>query len=85
MIYKSPDERVYVLTMPVENHVTYYKQPEIMDFKNIQDVLFSVAKLRCDIYENALIPIAVINKLISLSTASGAKILERFAIKTLNK
>jgi hypothetical protein len=85
MIYKSLDERIYVLTMPVENHVTYYKQPEITDFKNIQEVLFSVAKLRCDIYENALIPIAVINKLISLSTQSGAKILEKFAKKTLKK
>jgi hypothetical protein len=85
MIYKSFDERIYVLTMPVENHVTYYRQPEITDFKNIQEVLFSVAKLRCDIYENALIPIAVINKLISLSTQSGAKILEKFAKKSLKK
>lgn len=85
MIYKSLDERVYVLTMPVENQMTYYNQPELTDFKNIQEVLFSVARLRCDIYENALIPIAVINKLISLSTHSGAKILERFAKKTLKK
>lgn len=85
MIYKSFDERLYVLTMPVANHVTYYHQPEITDFKNLQEVLFSVAKLRCDIYENALIPIAVINKLISLSTQSGAKILEKFAKKSLKK
>jgi len=85
MIYKSLDERIYVLTMPVENHVTYYKRPEIADFKNIQEVLFSIAKLRCDIYENALIPIAVINKLISLSTQSGAKILEKFAKKSFKK
>ena len=85
MIYKSLDERIYVLTMPVENHVTYYNRPEISDFKNIQEVLFRVAKLRCDIYENALIPIAVINKLISLSSQSGAKILEKFAKKTLKK
>jgi hypothetical protein len=85
MIYKSLDERIYVLTMPVENHVTYYHRPELSDFKNIQEVLFSVARLRCDIYENALIPIAVVNKLISLSTNSGTKILEKFAKKALKK
>lgn len=85
MIYKSIDERLYVLTMPVENPATYYSRPELKDFKNVQEALFSVAKLRCDIYENALIPIAVINKLISLSTASGAKILEKFAKKVINK
>lgn len=83
MIYKSLDERMYVLSMPVENHRTYYDQPDLADFKNIQEVLFSVARLRCDIYENALIPIAVVNKLISLSTHAGTKILEKFANKTM--
>jgi hypothetical protein len=85
MIYKSLDERMYVLTMPVENHRTYYSRPELADFRNIQEVLFSIARLRCDIYENALIPIAVVNKLISLSTQSGTKILEKFAKKTMKQ
>jgi hypothetical protein len=84
MIYKSIDKRIYVLTMPVNNHVTYYKQPELLDFKNIQEVLFSVARLRCDIYENALIPIAVINKMISISTRSGGNILKNFLDNYLN-
>jgi hypothetical protein len=85
MIYKSLDGRVYVLTMPVENQRAYYHQPELADFRNIQQVLFSIARLRCDIYENALIPIAVVNKLISLSTHSGTKILEKFANKTMKR
>ena len=84
MIYKSLDERIYVLTMPVENHVTYYRRPELLDFKNIQEILFSVARLRCDIYENALIPIAVINKMISISTRSGGNILKKFIDNYLN-
>ncbi|GGB19635.1 hypothetical protein [Puia dinghuensis] len=85
LIYKSLDGRVYVLSMPVDNHVAYYNRPELADFANVQEVLFCIAKLRCDIYENALIPIAVINKLISLSTQSGTKILEKFAKKTVKK
>lgn len=85
LIYKSLDDRVYVLTLPVDDHLTYYQRPELSDLANIQEVLFSIAKLRCDIYENALIPIAVINKLISLSAHGGTKILEKFAKKSLKK
>lgn len=82
-IYKSFDERVYVLTLPVENHNTYYNQPELTDLKNIQEILMNIDKLRCDIYENALIPVAVANKLISLTNHPSSNILERFAKKSM--
>lgn len=82
-IYKSFDERVYVLTLPVENHITYYNQPEFTDLKNIQEILMNIDKLRCDIYENALIPVAVANKLISLTNHPSSNILERFAKKSM--
>lgn len=84
-IYKSFDERVYVLTIPVENHITYYNQPELMDLKNIQEILMNIDKLRCDIYENALIPVAVANKLISLTNHPSSKILETFAKKIMGR
>ena len=85
LIYKSLDSRIYVLSLPVNDQVVYYNRPELADLANIQEVLFSVARMRCDIYENALIPIAMVNKLISLSTQSGTKILEKFAKKTIKK
>jgi hypothetical protein len=84
-IYKSLDERVYVLTLPVENHNTYYNQPELNDLKNIQEILMNIDKLRCDIYENALIPVAIANKLISLTNRPSSDILERFAKKTMGR
>ncbi len=84
-IYKSFDERVYVLTLPVENHITYYNQPELTDLKNIQEILMNIDKLRCDIYENALIPVAVANKLISLTNHPSSNILERFAKKSMGR
>lgn len=84
-IYKSFDERVYVLTLPVENHNTYYNQPELTDLKNIQEILMNIDKLRCDIYENALIPVAVANKLISLTNHPSSNILERFAKKSMGR
>lgn len=84
-IYKSFDERVYVLTLPVENHNTYYERPELSDLKNIQEILMNIDKLRCDIYENALIPVAIANKLISLTNHPSTPILERFARKTMGR
>ncbi len=84
-IYKSIDERVYVLTLPVENHNTYYNQPELNDLKNVQEILMNIDKLRCDIYENALIPVAIANKLISLTNRPSSDILERFAKKTMGR
>ncbi len=84
-IYKSFDERVYVLTLPVENHNTYYNQPELTDLKNIQEIFMNIDKLRCDIYENALIPVAVANKLISLTNHPSSNILERFAKKSMGR
>lgn len=84
-IYKSFDERIYVLTLPVENHNTYYNQPELTDLKNIEEILMNIDKLRCDIYENALIPVAVANKLISLTNHPSSNILERFAKKSMGR
>jgi len=85
MIYKSYDERIYVLTIPVENHNTYYNVPELDDLKNIHEILMNIDKLKCDIYENALIPVALANKLISLSNHPSSEILEKFAKKSILK
>ncbi|WP_422860655.1 hypothetical protein ACOKFD_07440 [Flagellimonas sp. S174] len=84
-IYKSFDERIYVLTLPVENHNTYYDQPELEDLNNIEEILMNVDKLRCDIYENAIIPVAIANKLISLTNHPSSQILERFAKKSMGR
>jgi hypothetical protein len=74
-----------VLTIPVENHKTYYNVPELDDLKNIHEILMNIDKLKCDIYENALIPVALANKLISLSNHPSSDILEKFAKKSISK
>jgi len=79
MIYRSPDDKLYVLTMPVKNHNLYYDRPEISDLPNISEILEVIDFLKCDIYENSLIPLAIVNKLISLSNLRSSKILEKFA------
>lgn len=85
VIYKSPDKRVYVLTIPVENHKNYYNTPELTDLKNIHEILQSINSLKCDIYENAILPVAIANKLISLTNHPSSNILEKFAKKSMDK
>jgi hypothetical protein len=84
-IYKSHDDRLYVLTIPVEDHNKYYAVPELSDLKNIHEILLNIDKLKCDIYENALIPVALANKLISLTNHPSTNILEKFAKKLMGR
>jgi len=47
-------------------------------------ILTNVEKLKCDMYDNALMPVALANKLISLSQFPSSKILQRFAKIAIN-
>jgi predicted nucleic-acid-binding Zn-ribbon protein len=82
MIFKSKDERVYVVTIPtLDKRVVMNPKPE--DFHNLDQILVNVEKLRCDMYDNSLLPIAVVNKLVSLSNHPSAVLLEKFAKASL--
>lgn len=77
IIYKSKEEKLYVLTLPVETY-NYYATPELTDLKNIEEILLNIDLLKCDIYQDAIIPIALVNKLISLSNYPSSNILKSF-------
>ena len=53
--------------------------PQKSDFKNLDVILLNIEKLRCDMYDNAIVPVALANKLISLSNHPSSIILEKFA------
>jgi hypothetical protein len=76
LIYKAADGNVYVATVPTYG---FNPAPTFGDFSNLAEVLSVVGKLRCSMYDNALIPIALVNKLVSLSDFPSARILETFA------
>jgi hypothetical protein len=78
LIFKSKDSRMYVITLPVESE-NIVLNPQKSDFKNIDAILWNIEKLRCDMYDNAIVPVALANKLISLSNHPSATILEKFA------
>lgn len=82
LIYKSRDERIYVITIPTkDSRIVLNPKPE--DFHNLDQILTNIEKLHCDMYDNSLLPIAVINKLVSLSNHPSAVLLEKFAKASL--
>ena len=72
---------MYVVSLPVEELKT---DPELSDIPNVFEILTHVAQLKCDMYENALLPVALANRLVSLSAVPSSKILESFARSSVN-
>lgn len=80
VIFKSSSSSIYVATLPTRNVLTH---PSEGDFPNLHVILGNIEKLRCDMYDDALFPVALVNKLVSLADHPSARILTRFAIDTM--
>lgn len=78
LIFKSRDDRLYVITVPVANEFVVL-DPKKENFKNLDSILQNIEKLKCDMYDNSLFPVALANKLVSLSAHPSSVILEKFA------
>lgn len=76
LIFKSGKGNIYVITLPTEENLF---SPKREDIRNIEIVLNNLSKLKCDMYANSLIPIALVNQLVSLSDHPSSLILEKFA------
>ena len=70
---------MHVVTLPSRDE-NVVKAPEPKDFQNIDVVLQCIGKLKCDMYDSALLPIALVNKLVSLSNHPSAVLLQKFAM-----
>jgi len=81
VIYKSHYDKIYVVTLPTRDVLL---KPKKEDFKNIEVILSNIKKLKCDMYDSSLVPIALINKLVSLANHPSSIILEKFAKKSIN-
>ena len=57
----------------------YIKQPKIEDFLSLKSILEVLFQLKCNLYEKSFIPIAMVNKLVSLSNVPSKKILTMFS------
>jgi hypothetical protein len=66
---------MYVVSLPVRS-AEIVLDPKKDDYANLDVVLHNVKKLKCDMYDNALFPVALVNKLVSLSNHPSAVNLE---------
>lgn len=76
VIFKTPKGNMYVVSVPVRD---LKKDPALEDLPNLQQILTHIEELHCDMYDSALIPIALVNKLVSLSDQPSNQILKSFA------
>lgn len=83
MIFKAKDGSTYVATVPTLGG--HKASPQFEDYINLTDVLAGVSELRCSMYDNALIPVALANRLVSLSEVPSSRILENFARGTIRR
>ena len=76
VIFKTPTGAVHVITVPTKQTMA---SPAPGDLPNLDVILTNVEKLRCDMYDDALLPVALVNKLVSLSNHPSSRILQQFA------
>lgn len=81
VIFKSRYGHVHVVSVPVRE---LKKAPTIADLPNLLEILTHIEELHCDMYENALLPVALANKLVSLSAHPSSQILRAFAKATVS-
>jgi len=77
-IFKSGDDKTYVVTIPVRDERVVLN-PQKEHFQNMDIILNNIQRLKCDMYDSSLVPIALVNKLISLADHPSSVILEKFA------
>jgi hypothetical protein len=81
IIFKSTTDQMHVVSIPVP---FLKKSPTFTDLPNASQLLSLVEELHCDMYDSALIPVALVNKLVSLSAHPSSRILEKFAAQTMS-
>ncbi|GAB4347662.1 MAG: DNA double-strand break repair nuclease NurA [Cyanophyceae cyanobacterium] len=80
IIFKARNAQMYVVSIPVRE---LKKNPTINDLPNLQVILSNVEALHCDMYDSALFPVALVNKLVSLSAHPSQHILRKFASQSI--
>lgn len=76
LIYKSALGGMHVATVPTDQARS---SPDLSQLPNLPVLLQNLDLLRCDMYDSALVPISLVNKLISLAEHPSSRLLEKFA------
>ncbi len=82
-LFHSKDGQVIVVSVPIEDS-NVILHPEKDKYSNIDIILKNIELLKCDMYDNSLVPIALANKLVSLANHPSQVLIDRFASSSLN-
>lgn len=82
LIFKSEHNNVYVATIPNTQAMV---EPQISDYININEILYNITALKCDLYYNSLVPVVMANKLVSLADHPSSDLLKAFAREQLSQ
>jgi len=80
IIFHSSDDQIFVLSVPIADK-DIIKHPQISLYRNLEAIMLNVQKLKCDMYDDAIVPIALANKLVSLANHPSKVLLEKFATR----
>lgn len=81
LIFKTPKGQMHVVSVPIRS---LELTPRASDLKNLPVLLTNVEQLHCDMYNSALFPVALVNKLVSLSAHPSQLILQNFAKRSVS-
>ena len=84
IVFKTLSSSMYVISLPTPTDEVI-AAPSEGDLPNLQIILTNIEKLRCDMHDNSLVPIALANKLVSLANHPSSKILKKFAIEAVGR
>jgi hypothetical protein len=82
LIFKSERDDVFVATIPTRAPSS---TPKFEDLLNGAEVIEVTSRLRCSMYDNALIPVVLANRLVSLADVPSSEILKRFVKTTVTQ
>lgn len=82
VIFHSDNGRIFVLTVPVPDK-NVILDPKKESYANLDVILNNLENLKCDMYDDSIVPIALANKLVSLANHPSQVLLERFATDTI--
>lgn len=80
VFFRAKTGEMHVATVPAK---AFTGSPKPEDIPHLDEVLSLVGELKCSMYDNALIPVALANKLVSLSDFPSQRILTTFARQML--
>lgn len=75
VFFRAKSGEMHVATIPATG---YSGSPKPENIPHLDEILGLVGELRCSMYDNALIPVALANKLVSLSDFPSKRILGTF-------